>query len=115
MIWCLCPIASSLSNELGLYDGLSMSLVQIVRWGLPYSIGRLYFGDQEGLRELTIGIVIGGLLCVLPCIYEFRMSPRLQVQVYGAGGWEGCGWVVIARKYSSRPDWSSGCGCRRYR
>ena len=89
VVWCLCPIASSLSNELGLYDGLSMSLVQIVRWGLPYSIGRLYFGDQEGLRELTIGIVIGGLLCVLPCIYEIRMSPMLQVQVYGNGSWEG--------------------------
>lgn len=89
LIWCLCPIASSLSNDLGLYDGLSASLATTVRWGLPYLIGRLYFGDQEGLRDLTIGIVIGGLLYVLPCIYEIRMSPMLQVKIYGTGGWEG--------------------------
>ena len=37
----------------------------MVRWQLPYLIGRLYFSDAEGLRELAIGIVIGGLACVL--------------------------------------------------
>ena len=76
VIWCLCPIASSLSNDLGLYDGLSTSLVQIVRWGLPYLIGRLYFGDQEGLRELTIGIVIGGLILRPPLHLRNQDEPR---------------------------------------
>src|SRR4051794_12685351 len=85
LVWCLCPIASSLSNDLGLYDGLSTSLINFVRWGLPYLVGRLYFGDQEGLRSWTIGIVIGGLLYVLPCLYEIKMSPVLQAQVYGTG------------------------------
>ena len=89
LVWCLCPIASSLSNDLGLYDGLSASLINFVRWGLPYLVGRLYFGDQEGLRSWTVGIVIGGLLYVLPCLYEIKMSPVLQAQVYGTGGWEG--------------------------
>jgi tetratricopeptide (TPR) repeat protein len=89
LIWSLCPIVSSLSNDLGLYDGLSTARGNFIAWGLPFLIGRLYFGDREGMRELMIGIVIGGLLCVLPCLYEIRMSPVLASQVYGLGHYEG--------------------------
>jgi hypothetical protein len=84
-----CPLISSLSNGLGLYDGLSGSLSIMFRWQLPYLIGRLYFSDAEGLRELAIGIVIGGLASVLPCLYEMRMSPLLLPQVYGIDRYEG--------------------------
>jgi tetratricopeptide (TPR) repeat protein len=84
-----CPLISSLSNGLGWYDGLSGSLSVMFRWQLPYLIGRLYFNDAEGLRELAIGIVIGGLACVLPCLYEMRMSPLLLPQVYGIDRYEG--------------------------
>ena len=84
-----CPLISSLNNGLGLYDGLSGLLSMMVRWQLPYLIGRLYFSDAEGLRELAIGIVIGGLACVLPCLYEIRMSPLLLPQVYGIDRYEG--------------------------
>jgi hypothetical protein len=87
--WCFCPLISSLSNGLGLYDGLAGLLTTVIRWQLPYLIGRLYFGNQEGLRGLTIGIVIGGLLCVLPCLYEMKQSPVLLPQVYGMSRWEG--------------------------
>ena len=47
----------------------------LIHWAVPYLIGRLYFGSPEGIRELAIGIVIGGLLCILPCLYEMKMSP----------------------------------------
>jgi Tetratricopeptide repeat len=89
LCFCLCPLISSLSNGLGLYDGLASLLGTMIRWLLPYLIGRLYFGDLEGLRELTVGIVIGGLFCVLPCLYEMRMSPLLLPQVYGIDRYEG--------------------------
>jgi len=32
-------------NGSGVYDGLSVMLSQIVTWGLPYFIGRVYFDD----------------------------------------------------------------------
>jgi len=59
LVWCLCPYASSISN-----DGL-------VRWdisrycangdlGLPYFLGRLYLNDLDGLRKLAIGIASAG-------------------------------------------------------
>lgn len=82
-IWCLCPIASSLVNGYGLYDGLSIALRQIIAWGLPYIIGRVYFNSLEALRELAVGIFIGGMVYVPLCLYEIRMSPQLHYKLYG--------------------------------
>ena len=85
----MCPIASSLSNDLGLYDGCSGALITSVTWGLPYLIGRVYFTRLEHLRELAVGIVVGGLICVPLCWWEMRMSPQLHNTLYGfmSGGW----------------------------
>ena len=77
IVWCLCPFISSLTNELGVYNGLSVVFRQTSEWFLPYLIGRLYFSDFEGLRRLAVGIAIGGLVYVLPCMFEMKMSPVL--------------------------------------
>ena len=83
LLWCFSPFASSLSNGLGAYDGFSESLSSSITWGLPYLIGRMYFNTLEGLRELAIGILIGGLIYVPLCLYEIRMSPQLHYTIYG--------------------------------
>jgi tetratricopeptide (TPR) repeat protein len=123
--FCLCGILSSLQNGLGLYDGLSDALGFIITWGLPYLIGRMYFGDPEGLRYFTVGIVVGGLSYVLPCLYEVRMSPHLLRSLYGfsagfsirLGGyrpnvffWTGleCGMWMTAAALSAWWLWSRG-------
>jgi hypothetical protein len=82
-VWCLVPLATSLSNNLGLYDGLSESFRQIIVWGLPYWIGRMYFSEPAALRDLGIAVVIGGLIYVPLCLWEVRMSPQLHDQLYG--------------------------------
>ena len=82
-IWCIVPFFSSVTNGLGAYDGISETLTQVIMWGLPYLIGRLYFNDLESLRELALAIVIGGLIYVPLCLYEIRMSPQLHNIVYG--------------------------------
>ena len=92
LLWCFTNMASSLSNDLGVYDGLAQSLSVILHWGLPFYFGRIYFGDSVGLRTFAIGLVIGGLACVLPCLWEIRMSPHLLGNVYGWTGWEGTRW-----------------------
>jgi hypothetical protein len=89
VVWCLCVFPSSLSNGLGPYDGLSAVVVKVLAWGLPYLFGRLYFNDYESLRELAVGMVIGGLAYVLPCLWEIRMSPQLLAQIYGISHWQG--------------------------
>lgn len=83
VIWCLCPIASSLTNDLGLYDGLAQALGQTVTWGFPYFLGRLYLGNLSGLRQLATGIIIGGILYVPLCLLEIRLSPQLHRWIYG--------------------------------
>ncbi len=83
LIWCLTPFMSSVVNGLGPYDGVSSVLRQVVLWGLPYLIGRLYFTDEASMRDLAWGFVIGGLIYVPFCLYEIRMSPQLHHFVYG--------------------------------
>ncbi len=81
--WTLAPIASSLSNGLGLYDGVASAIPAAQRWLIPYFLGRLYFSDFEGLRELAAGVFIGGMVYVPLCLYEVRMSPQLHTMFYG--------------------------------
>lgn len=83
IIWCLCPMASSLSNDLGLYDGLASTLTQTVTWGFPYIIGRIYFCDPAAIKEFAVGIFIGGIIYMPLCWYEIRMSPQLHHMLYG--------------------------------
>jgi len=83
LIWCLCPFASSLSNDKGIYDAFAAIAYQTTRWGLPYFIGRIYFNDLKGLRELAIAIVAGGLVYLPLTWFEIRMSPQLHLIVYG--------------------------------
>jgi hypothetical protein len=83
LLWCHSGVASSLQNNLGLYDGLSDALSQCLTWGLPYLIGRLYFGNPEDLRYFATAMVIGGLSYILPSLYEIRMMTSLLKLVYG--------------------------------
>lgn len=83
VLWCLGRLATSLSNGLGAYDGLSVSLDEVVTFGLPYWLGRTYFSTVDELRDLARGMVIGGLLYLPLCLYEIRFSPQLHSRVYG--------------------------------
>lgn len=82
--FCITPFFTSLANDLGPYDGLSGVVAQLLGWGLPYFIGRMYFNDAEGIRELAIAIFVGGLIYIPLCLFEIRMSPQLHNLVYGA-------------------------------
>lgn len=84
LVWCICPFFSSLSNDLGPYDGFSSTLNALVTWGVPYFLGRLYINNLEGFRLLATGIFAGGLSYVPLCLFESRFSPQLHRIFYGA-------------------------------
>ncbi|MBK8267407.1 MAG: O-antigen ligase domain-containing protein [Planctomycetes bacterium] len=86
IIWCACPFASSMTNGLGPYDGLSAVVENIIIWGLPYLIGRIYLKGLEDLRELAVLFFACGLIYVPLCVFEMRMSPQLNQWIYGFGG-----------------------------
>lgn len=81
--WVLVPLPSAVTSGYGAYEGFSGILNQLVSWGMPYVIGRLYFSDAEGLRELAMGVFVGGLVYVPLVLFEARMSPQLHTWVYG--------------------------------
>ncbi len=81
--WCAAPFCSSVANGIGAWDGVSAALANIFGWGLPYFIGRLYFGSLEGLRELGIAMFIGGLAIAPLALVEMIISPQMHILVYG--------------------------------
>jgi hypothetical protein len=96
VLFCSFPFISSVVNGLGAYDGGSAVMWHVITWAFPYFIGRLYFSDARGLRELALGFFIGGLIYVPLCLIEVRISPQLHHLIYGSftrmvqvryGGW----------------------------
>jgi hypothetical protein len=83
IVWCTSPAVSSYLNGLGIYDGVSEIVRATITWGMPYIIGRIYFNDLEGLRELAVGIFIGGMIYLPLCWFEVRFSPQLHKWIYG--------------------------------
>ncbi len=77
------PVITSISVGLGPYDGFSWARQQFISIGLPYLFGRLYFMSPQGLKDLTIGLFIGGLLYTPFVLWEHRVSPQLHLQIYG--------------------------------
>ncbi|HWB20155.1 MAG TPA: hypothetical protein VG711_07645, partial [Phycisphaerales bacterium] len=83
LVWCTASCISSFVNGYGAYDAFSSILHEAFVWGMPYLVGRLYFSSITGIRELAIGIFIGGLIYVPFCLVELRMSPQFHRWVYG--------------------------------
>ncbi len=83
VLFCLSAFASAMSNGLGVHEGLSALLARAMAWGVPYTAGRLYFAELPHLRELAIGIFLGGLVYVPLCWWEAVEGPGLHRLVYG--------------------------------
>ncbi|MEG5066273.1 O-antigen ligase domain-containing protein [Microcoleus sp. B3-A4] len=88
VIYCLCPIISQVSNG---GSPISPTVNQIVTWGLPYFLGRLYVGNLDGLRQLAIGIFAGGLAYMPFTLIEGVKGPILHQMIYGVNAFEDWG------------------------
>ena len=88
VIYCLCPIISQVSNG---GSPISPTVNQIVTWGLPYFLGRLYVGNLDGLRQLAVGIFAGGLAYMPFTLIEGVKGPILHQMIYGVNAFEDWG------------------------
>ena len=60
------------------------SFVSLLGFGMiPFLLGRELLGSDAGRRELLRGMVFAGLVYTLPSLFEIRMSPQLNVWIYG--------------------------------
>jgi hypothetical protein len=84
IVWCtLSPFLSIMTNGLGAYNAIAAVVQTSLMWGVYYLAGRIFFSDNDSLRLLTKGIIIGGLIYVPLVFFEVRMSPQLTNIVYG--------------------------------
>jgi len=81
--WCLVPMASALANGLPAAEGLAQCRYLALAWGVPYLVGRVYLGDDEGLRRFALALIVAGLVTTAPCLLEFLAGPWLYGWVYG--------------------------------
>jgi hypothetical protein len=91
LVFCCSPMASSLANGLGAFDGFSSSLRYLFAYGMPFLIGRIVFVDAAAVGALARAVALG-VLCYLPAIlFESRMAPQLHMWIFGMPGrvgWE---------------------------
>jgi len=83
VIFCTWSFFTSISNNLGVYDGIAKFVSDILYIAIPYLIGRKYFTNSQSIKDFCIAIVIGGIIYVPLCLYEIRMSPQLSNIFYG--------------------------------
>ncbi|MEG4631616.1 O-antigen ligase family protein [Microcoleus sp. AR_TQ3_B6] len=98
LIWSLCPIVTQITTG---GSPISPTFVQIISWGLPYLVGRLYVGSLDGLRQLAIGILAGGLAYIPFTLIEGVKGPLLHQLVYGVSAFDD--WSQARRAGGWRP------------
>lgn len=50
---------------------------------LPFLMARQYLSTEAGMRELLLGLALGGAAYTLPALLEIRLSPQLNTWIYG--------------------------------
>jgi len=63
-------------------DAIAISINQILLV-LPFLLARQILATAEAHKELLIALLIGGLLYSIPMLIEVRLSPQVNVWVYG--------------------------------
>jgi len=82
-MWLICPLLSGIANPDNFGEGFAGEIYQLLAWGSPYLIGRLYFTDTKSLRLAAEAFVIGGLAYVPLCIFELFTGPTIYAHIYG--------------------------------
>jgi hypothetical protein len=82
-MWLIAPMLSAIANPGNYREGLTGELYQLLAWGSPYLIGRLYFTDTKSLRLAAKAFVIGGLVYIPFCLFEIIRGPQIYVRLYG--------------------------------
>jgi len=64
------------------YDALSAVIRQFL-FVLPFMLGLQFFKSEKALEGILMVLAIAGLWYSIPMLFEMRMSPQLNVWVYG--------------------------------
>ncbi|MEH6361299.1 MAG: hypothetical protein V7761_11280, partial [Amylibacter sp.] len=95
MMFVLGPIVTALTNSepivfsgaeglpgLRITDAIALAINQTLLL-VPFLLARQLLATPEAHKELLIALLIGGLIYSIPMLIEVRLSPQVNVWVYG--------------------------------
>ena len=100
LMWCIVPLLSGIANAEFFAAGAAGEVYQLLAWGVPWLLGRLYFSDTASLRLAAKAFVIAGLLYVPICLIEVWTGPQIYAHLYGYQPYR---WVRTQRYIGYRP------------
>jgi hypothetical protein len=100
LVWCAVPLLAALANSQALSVAICNELYQILSWGVPYLMGRLYFADVESWKLAAKAFVIAGMAYVPICLIEMYTGPQFYARVYGYQPYR---WIGAQRYIGFRP------------
>jgi hypothetical protein len=100
LIWCVVPMLSAIANPVPFSSGIRSEAYQLLAWGVPYLLGRLYFTDTNSLRLAAKAFVLAGLCYIPICLVEIRTGPQLYTHLYGYLPYQ---WIGAKRYIGYRP------------
>lgn len=65
-----------------IYDSVALVVNQMIE-ALPFFLARRYLATPQALRALMVALMVGGLAYTIPMLIEIRMSPQMNIWVYG--------------------------------
>jgi hypothetical protein len=62
---------------------------RLLKWSVPYFLGRIYFADQEGLRQVAVSVVWAGMAFIPLCLFEMLLGPDYYLSrlLFNMGNW----------------------------
>ncbi len=94
LLFVLSPLFTTLTNPeairilagdvpaLRIYDSLATISYQVIAL-IPFFLARRLLASEEGMKIIVTALVTAGLIYSVPMILEARLSPQLNVWVYG--------------------------------
>ncbi|WP_238363814.1 hypothetical protein [Mesobacterium pallidum] len=110
-VFVLVPILTVLTNgeavvwgnvwikPLGIKDILALTILQAITL-LPFLMARQILSKPAAQRELLVALFVGGLIYSLPMLAEVRLSPQLNIKLYG---YFQHNWLQMVRDGGFRP------------
>ena len=76
------PILTGDVPSLRMYDSIAYISSQLIAL-IPFVLARRFLGTAEGMRALVGSLVLAGMIYSVPMVLESRLSPQLNIWVYG--------------------------------
>lgn len=89
LIFTLAPPISSIVNNYGVYDAGSQFIEQVMRWTIPYVVGRAVFSTPGAMTDLAKGALLAVFVYTPLIVLEMFISPQLQRLVFGIQTFKG--------------------------